>query len=41
VKSANHVLLRQDPYVLGYGYLQSALQSPPAEILAAGATAAK
>jgi hypothetical protein len=37
VKSANHVLLRQDIYVLGLGYLQSALQSTPSEYLSLGA----
>lgn len=33
VKSANHVLLRQDVYVLGSGFLQSGLQSVPAKYL--------
>jgi hypothetical protein len=33
VKSANRVLLRQDVYVLGSGYLQSALQTVPAKYL--------
>jgi len=33
VASANHVLLRQDPYVLGSGYLQSALKIVPAKYL--------
>jgi hypothetical protein len=34
VRSANRVLLRQDVYVLGKGYLQSALQAVPAKYLA-------
>jgi hypothetical protein len=33
VKSANRVLVRQDAYVLGSGYLQSALQTVPAKYL--------
>jgi len=37
VKSANHVLVRQDIYVLGSGYLQSALQSTPTEYFSLGA----
>jgi hypothetical protein len=41
VKSANHLLIRQDVYVLGRGYLQSALQSAPPELLALGAGAGK
>jgi hypothetical protein len=36
VKSANHVLLREDVYVLGSGYLQSALQQVPVKYLVAG-----
>jgi hypothetical protein len=36
VKSANHVLLRQDIYVLGSGYLQSALQTVPPIYLGLG-----
>lgn len=36
VRSANRVLLRQDVYVLGRGYLQSALQTVPAKFLALG-----
>jgi hypothetical protein len=34
VKSSNRVLLRQDVYVLGKGYLQSALQAVPSKYLA-------
>jgi hypothetical protein len=34
VRSANRVLLRQDVYVLGKGYLQSALQVVPSKYLA-------
>jgi hypothetical protein len=34
VRSANRVLLRQDVYVLGKGYLQSALQAVPVKYLA-------
>ncbi len=37
VASANHVLLRQDLYVLGSGYLQSALKVVPAKYLRLGA----
>jgi hypothetical protein len=33
VRSANRILLRQDVYVLGSGYLQSALQAVPAKYL--------
>jgi hypothetical protein len=33
VKSANHLLIRQDVYVLGVGYLQSALQAMPLDYL--------
>ena len=36
VKSGNHVLARQDIYVLGSGYLQSALQAVPAKFLTIG-----
>jgi hypothetical protein len=39
VRSANHVLLRQDTYVLGKGYLQSALQAAPAKYLSLRADA--
>jgi hypothetical protein len=38
VKSANRVLLRQDVYVLGKGYLQSALQQTPGKFLRIEAT---
>jgi len=37
VKSANRVLLREDVYVLGSGYIQSALQQVPIKYLAQGA----
>jgi hypothetical protein len=36
VRSANRVLLRMDTYVLGSGYLQSALQAVPLKYLAPG-----
>ena len=36
VRSANHILVRQDPFVLGKGYMQSALKSIPARYLALG-----
>jgi hypothetical protein len=39
VKAANRVLIRQDVYVLGRGYLQSALQSVPAKYLILGGAA--
>jgi hypothetical protein len=39
VKSANHVLLRQDPYSFGRGYAQTALLSMPARYLAMGSDA--
>jgi hypothetical protein len=41
VKSANHVLIRQDAYVLGRGYLQSALKSAPPEYFALGSSNGK
>jgi hypothetical protein len=41
VKSANHVLLRQDVYVLGSGYLQSALRTIPPEYLTLGSSGDK
>jgi hypothetical protein len=39
VKSGNRVLLRQDYYALGYGYLQSALQATPLKYLILGSGA--
>jgi len=41
VKSVNHVLVRQDVYVLGVGYLQSALQTVPPEALSGAKPSAK
>jgi hypothetical protein len=39
VKSGNSVLLRQDVYAIGYGYLQSALQATPRNYLLLGGRA--
>jgi hypothetical protein len=38
VAASNHILLRQDIYVLGSGYLQSALQLVPSKYLRIGAS---